>query len=301
MQHFLERYRHLSLLVAVLLAQLFFLAFQAKTRNEVRLIRVWAAAAVSPVQKLLNWSVDAAGGVVLDYLLLYDVRQENLSLKTDLEDARIQIQQLEAQASEAGRLQALLGFKQDYQAAPLIAAEVIGTSPTGAVRTVMINRGKSDGLEVNMAVLTPEGLVGKLVAVHSDTAVVLLLTDPKSAVGVVTSDTRVHGILKGNGSQACEMAYVPSEEDIEAGTLLLTSGQDQIHPKGLPVGRVVTAERGDRERNEFFWTIEVEPAVRLSRLEQVLILAGPPESFTVAASPARQEGPPRALPGSGEN
>ena len=82
---------------------------------------------------------------------------------------------------------------------------------------------------------------------------------------------------------------------------MLTSGQDQIHPKGLPVGRVITAERGDRERNEFFWTIEVEPAVRLSRLEWVLILAGPPESFTVVSSPARQKAPPQTLPGSGEN
>lgn len=284
MQSFLERYRHLTLLVAVLLAQLFLLAFQIKTQNDASLIRVWTSATISPVQRFLDWTVDGMRSLLGDYFLLYDVNQENHALKEELERARIRLQQLQARADEADRLAALLNLRQTYPDVPLVAAEVIGTGATGNVRLVSLNRGADAGLEPNMAVLTPEGVVGKIVSVFPTTAQVLLLTDEKSGVGALLAENRVHGVLKGTGSQLCELAYVPVDEEIEVGAHLLTSGQDRVFPKGIPVGRIVSAEPG-----EFFWTIEVEPAARLSRLEQVLVLAGPPESFEVARTSASGE------------
>ena len=295
MLSFLERYRHLSLLVAMLLAQLFFLAFQVKTKNEVLLIRTWAAAAVSPVQKLLNWSVDGVGALAQDYVLLYGAQQENRKLKAELERTRIHLQELEARAAESDRLAVLLNLKRRYSSAPLVAAEVIGSSPTGAVRTIMLNRGKDAGFKPNMAVITPEGVIGKLVTVHPTTAVVLLLTDLKSGIGVAVADSRVHGVLKGNGTPICEMAYVPVEEELEPDTLLVTSGQDQVFPKGLPIGRIVSAERGNREQREFFWKVEVAPLARLTRLEHVFILAGPPDSLVATQSRRQAEAAPRII------
>ena len=287
MRIFLEQYRHLSLLVAVLLAQLFFLAFQIRTDNEVRLLRFWAAAAVTPIQKTLNWSVGTVGALKDDYLFLYNTRQENRELKAELDAAKIRIQELAARADEADRLARLLGLRERYALTPLVGAEVIGTAPSANLRTVMIGAGANKGLKPNMVVITPDGVAGKLDTVHPSSSVVLLFTDAKSGVGVRVADTRVYGVLKGNGSDICEMAYVPNEEDIQPGALLVTSGLDQIFPKGLPVGRVISAERGDPNQNVFFWTIEVEPVVPLARLEHVMILTAPPQSLTSAQQPGQ--------------
>lgn len=289
MPNFFERYRHLSLLAAVLFAQLFFLAFQIKTQNNARLIRVWAAATLSPVQRGLHWTVNGMGSLLEDYILLTNVQQENHTLRAELEQATIRIQQLEARASEAGRLTALLNLKQVYRTAPLVAAEVIGASPASSVHTVLINRGTDAGFEPNMAVLTPAGVVGKIVTVHPTTAEVLLITDQKSGVGAVLADSRILGVLKGTGETVCQLAYVPGEETVLVDARLLTSGQDQVFPKGLPLG-IVTAVEPPGE-GEFFQQIEVRLAAQLNRLEQVLVLVGPPESLNVARAPEPAEQP----------
>ncbi len=285
MPPFFERYRHLILLLAVLFAQLFFLAFQIKTpgKENTRLIRVWAIAGLSPVQKTLNWTIGGLGSLLQSYVLLYGVHQENLQLQTELEKTKIRLQQLEARADEADRLAALLDLRRAYREAPLVPAEVIGAAAAN-VPIVFINRGADKGLKPNMAVITPEGVVGKIITVHPATAEVLLLTHQKSGVGALVADSRVHGILKGDGTQTVQFAYVPNEEEITVGSLLLTSGQDQVFPKGLPVGKIIAAERGSRESQEYFWSVTVEPTAQLSRLEQVLILAGPPESLAVAGT-----------------
>ena len=298
MLNFFERYRHLSLLVMVLIVQLLFLAFQIRTpesqyggpdKKNTRLIRVWAMAGISPVQKALNWTGDSLGSLFENYILLYGVRQKNQELQAELEQAKIRLQQLEARATEADRLASLLDLKQTYRESPLIAAEVIGIGATANVRTIFINRGEDKGFKPNMAVLTPEGVVGRIITVHPTTAEVLLLTDQKSGVGALVADSRVHGVLKGNGGGNCQFAYIPNAEEVRVGARLLTSGLDQLFPKGLPLGKIVSAEKGSTAKGEFFWRIEVEPAAQLSRLEQVLIMAGPPEGFAVAQSPAKTD------------
>lgn len=278
MRAFLERHSHLSLLVAALLAQLFFLAYQIKGENQVRLIRLWAVAVFSPVERAVRGAAEAGTSVYEDYLALYDARQENRRLSAELDQARLRLHELGARAAEADQLAALLALKQSYARAPLVAANVIGTSPAASTRTVLIDRGSEDGLDTNMVVLTPQGVVGKVVAVFPSVSQVLLLTDQKSGVGVVVAGTNLLGVVKGTGGSLCQMDYVPNQEVMSPGANLLTSGQDQLFPKGLPVGRVLTVRPG-----ETFLEITVEPAAPLSRLEHVLVLAGPPETLGNAA------------------
>lgn len=278
MRAFLERHSHLSLLVAALLAQLFFLAYQIKGENQVRLIRLWAVAVFSPVERAVRGAAEAGTSVYEDYLALYDARQENRRLSAELDQARLRLHELGARAAEADQLAALLALKQSYARAPLVAANVIGTSPAASTRTVLIDRGSEDGLDTNMVVLTPQGVVGKVVAVFPSVSQVLLLTDQKSGVGVVVAGTNLLGVVKGTGGSLCQMDYVPNQEVMSPGANLLTSGQDQLFPKGLPVGRVLTVRPG-----ETFLEITVEPAAPLSRLEHVLVLAGPPETLGSAA------------------
>lgn len=278
MRAFLERHRHGSLLVAVLLAQLFFLAYQIKADNEVRLIRRWAIAVLGPVETGVRSVVDAGFSVLERYILLYNARQESRQLRAQLEEAQLRLQTLEVQAGYTEELEALLGLKQTETDAPLVAARVIAASPAAATRTVLIDRGMSDGIDVNMAVLTPRGVVGKVVAVFPSTAQVLLISDQKSGVGVRVEGTELAGVVTGTGGADCRLDYIPNEETVSPGATLTTSGQDQLFPAGLPVGQVVSVGPG-----ELFLNIRVEPATPLMSLDHVLVLAGPPETLGTAA------------------
>ncbi|MGH9789443.1 MAG: rod shape-determining protein MreC [Candidatus Acidiferrales bacterium] len=279
-----ETPRHVSLLVIVLLAQLFLLAYQIKTANDVRLIRRWAVAVIGPIEKGINTAWDSGSSLITDYVALFNARRENERLQAELNQARLRLQRLEARASEADQLAALLEFKQAHAEAPLVAARVIAASPAATSRAVLIDRGSNDGLAPNMVVLTPEGVVGKVVEVYPGASQVLLITDRKSGVGAELADSSVKGVLKGAGSSLGRLEYIPHEETVAVGARVVTSGQDQLFPKGLAVGEVVSVRPG-----QFFQEIVVQPAAPLTRLEQVLVLAGPPETLTTAqktASPA---------------
>lgn len=278
MRVFLERHRHASLLVTVLLAQLFFLAYQIKTDNDVRLIRRWAMAVIAPVEKGISSVLHAADYLWETYVALYGARQESRRLQAELDHARVRLQELEARAAEADQLAALLELKQSYPRAPLLAARIIAINPATPTRTAVIDRGRDAGLAPNMVVLTPEGLVGKVVSVFPGVAQVLLITDRKSGVGVEVAGSQLKGVVKGTGSSLCRLEYIPNEEQVSPGAELLTSGQDQLFPPGLPVGRVKSVRPG-----EFFQEITVEPAAPLNRLEYVLVLAGPPETLVTTA------------------
>jgi rod shape-determining protein MreC len=144
---------------------------------------------------------------------------------------------------------------------------VVGSGPSAESQIVYINRGADDGIAQNMPVITPDGVVGKITAVFKGTAQVLLITDPDSGVGALVESTRVHGSLRGSRPALCELKFVVNEDDVPAGTPVVTSGEDQIYPKGLPLGVVTLSERG-----EMFRHIEVRPSAALSRLEEVLVV-----------------------------
>ena len=288
MRAFVERRRHLSMLVAVLLGQLFFLAYQIKGANDVRLIRLWAFAVIAPVEKAAVGLLDGIGSVWDNYVALYGAREESQRLEAELAQARLRLQELEARAAEADELAALLELKQAHPRAPFVAAQVIGSSPAATTLTVLLNRGSDAGLRPNMVVLTPDGVVGKVIAAYPGAAEVLLITDRKSGVGTMVADSHLLGVLKGTGGFFCRLEYVSNEETVAVGAELVTSGQDQVFPKGLPVGRIVSARPG-----EFFQEITVEPAARLTRLQHVLVLAGPAETLNVTAEATGSEGPPR--------
>jgi len=272
-----ETPRHVTLLVVVLLAQLFLLAYQIKTSNDVRLIRAWAVAVIGPIQEGVHATWEGGSSLISNYVALLNARRENQRLQAELDQARLRLQRLEARASEADQLAALLEFKQAYAEAPLIAAQVIGASPAATSRTVLIDRGSDAGLAPNMIVLTPEGVVGKVVEVYPGASQVLLITDRKSGVGVELAESGVKGVLKGGGSWLGRLEYIPHEETVAVGARVVTSGQDQLFPKGLAVGEVISVRPG-----EFFQEIVVQPAAPLTRLDQVLVLAGPPETLTTA-------------------
>lgn len=277
MRAFLERHRHLTLLVTALFIQLLLLAYQIKTENQMRLLRVWVVTLLTPIEKTVDLVADAGSSLWGNYLALYGAERENRRLRAELEQAQLRLHVLEARAAEAEQLAALLRLKQERPQAPLLAAEVIGASAAATSRTIFINRGHQHGVRRHMIVLTPAGIVGKIIRTFAGSAQVLLITDRDSGVGAMLADSRVQAVVKGTGDSLCRLEYVPVQENVPLGSRVLTSGQDQIYPKGLPLGTVTSVRPG-----EYFHEILLTPAARLTQLEYVFVFAGGPETQTLA-------------------
>lgn len=269
MQAFVARHRPFFILIALLAAQFLLLSFQITRNSNVRLIKVWAADALDPFERSLRGVAD---GATLSWRVtggLWHAQKQNEELNVKLVTAESQIQQLSEQAAETQRLRALLDFKS-HLPFQTVAAEVIASSPGENSNAVFIGKGADSGLTTDLAVITPEGVAGKLIAVFPHTAQVLLITDPSSGVGSLFQSTRVQGVLKGEGNGLCRLDYVMNEEKVAAGETVLTSGLDQIFPKGLPLGTVVNVGDGNIYKN-----VAVKPAAALDRLEDVLVVLKP--------------------------
>lgn len=222
-----SRHRPLVLLVAVILAQVMVLAFQIKRGRDVRLIRVWSADLLTPLQRAGTFLISKVDGVWFGYVDLRDVRVENRQLTEEVGKLRLKNEQLEGQAAQAVRLARLLGFRQENADIPMVAAEVIGANADSTSLTVFINRGEQDGIRRNMAVITPDGVVGKISEALAHTSQVLLVTDRESGVGALLTETRTHGVVKGTGDPLLWMDYVSAEEKVPTGEQVLTSGEDE--------------------------------------------------------------------------
>jgi rod shape-determining protein MreC len=266
----LGRYRNLIVLVGVLFAQVLGLAVQVKRTSDsepTRLIRVWAVGAVTPFEKALVWTQTSSGNLWHNYFYLRGVRAENRGLKAQIEQMRLEQVRMSQDADQARRLQALLGFKEQF-ISQTMAAQVIGGSGSESSRSVFIDKGRDDGVKPDMAVITADGVVGKVWRVYGSTSEVLLIDDQTSGAGVILDKSRLQGILRGTPSGEVVIEKVMSDETVPAGELVLTSGGDRVFPKGLLVGRVTKVTPG----SELFLNIRVRPAANLNKLEEVLVV-----------------------------
>jgi rod shape-determining protein MreC len=267
----LGRYRNLIVLVGVLFAQVLGLAVQVRRTTDsepTRLIRVWAVGTITPLEKTLVWTQTTSRNIWHNYFYLRGVRAENRSLKAQIERMSLEQARMSQDAEQARRLQALLAFKEQF-ISKTMAAQVIGSSGSELSRSVYIDKGYKDGIKPDMAVITADGIVGKVLrADNRHVAQVLLIDDQTSGVGAILDKTRLQGILRGTPSGEVMLEKVMSDETVPAGELVLTSGGDGIFPKGLLVGRVTKVSPG----SELFLNIRVRPAADLSRLEEVLVV-----------------------------
>lgn len=288
MESVLGRYRNLVILVGVLFLQVLGLAMQVKRGStetqDTRLIRVWVIGAVTPFERGLVWIQDGSHNIWHNYFYLRGVRAENRDLKAQIEQMRLEQVRLREDAAQARRLQTLLAFKEQY-IAKTVAAQVIGSSGSDLSRIVYIDKGEDDGLKRDMAVITADGVVGKVLAVFKKPAVsqVLLINDQSSGVGAILEKSRLQGVLRGTASGEIALERVMSDEQVTAGETLMTSGGDQIFPKGLPIGTITKVSNG----KDLFLSIRVRPAADLSKLEEVLVLVEKQERQATAEDKVR--------------
>lgn len=267
----MSRYRNVTILVAILFVQVLGLAVQVKRRSSAdestRVIRLWTVSAVTPLEKALVWCQNGLGGIWSNYVYLRGVRQENRELKFEIERLRLEQVRLSDDAQQARRLQALLGFKETY-IAKTVAAQVIGSSGSEQSRSIYIDKGTSAGVDKDMAVITADGLVGRVLRAFGSSAQVLLINDQSSGVGVILDKSRLQGVIKGTASGEVVVEKVMTDEQVTPGERIVTSGGDQIFPKGITVGTVMKVTPGA----DLFLNIRVKPSANLSRLEEVLVI-----------------------------
>jgi rod shape-determining protein MreC len=286
MESVLGRYRNLIILVGVLFLQVLGLAVQVKRTSDAestRLIRVWAVGSITPLERVLVWVQSYSGNLWHNYFYLRGVRAENRQLKEQIDQLRLEQVRLNQDAEQAHRLQALLSFKEQF-ISKTVAAQVIGSSGSDQSRSVYIDKGVSDGIEPDMAVITADGVVGKVLTVFPSTSLVLLINDQSSGVGAILEKSRLQGVLRGTPSGEVVLERVMSDEQVTPGETLLTSGGDQVFPKGLPLGRVGKVAGTD---SSLFLNIKVKPAANLGRLEEVLVVLAKQEHQATAGATGR--------------
>jgi rod shape-determining protein MreC len=262
-----SRHKSLVLLAGVIVLQVLLLAVQIKRDSQGRLIRVWTVGAMSPFERAGTHGVGSIRGAWNHYFALQHTSRDNEQLKRENDALKLQITQLQSKAAEADRLAQLLNFRKLHAEVPMVGARVIGASAGTASQTIDIDRGERDGIKRNMGVITPDGVVGKVIEAYANTSQVLLLTDKESGVGALLAESRIQSPVGGTGEPLLAMKYVPNDDTVNNGERVVTSGMDRIFPRDLPVGTVVEIKPGNP-----FKQIRLRPAANLERLEEVIVL-----------------------------
>ena len=280
MESFFSRFKNALALIALLLVQTIALATQINRPSDpahpadgrhVRLVRLWAVALTAPFEKLATATGHGIREGWSGYIDLRHVRQQNLELRKQVGQLRLQRAALAEDALEAQRLRNLLAFREHFVASTLVA-EVIGTSGTDQSRVLILDKGSNDGLKPDMAVITPDGIVGKIRDVFGSTSQLLLISDATSGAGVIMASTRIHAILRGSPQGKLQINNLMPDSRIKADETVLTSGGDGVFPRGLPVGTIDSIIL-DPEHQPYT-LITLKPATNLNQLDEVLVVTG---------------------------
>jgi len=246
----------------------------AKSRREQNVFDRVIVAVSAPIQWLTAATLDGVDGLWHRYVALMGVERENEQLRDDNARLKRDLAAREEQRIENGRLRLLVGLKQHAPEVKMIHARVIATAPTPLFRSLRIDKGSDDGLQLGAAVVNEDGVVGRVAAINKGSADVMLLVDANSSTDVLVQRTRARARVRGTGSDihlGLNVEYLARAADVEPGDVLVTSGAGTVFPKGLPIGTVMTVERG---AFGLYQSAKAEPRVDFGKVESVLVVTG---------------------------
>jgi rod shape-determining protein MreC len=247
------------------------LSFSSKSQSTFGLGRV-GLSLVSPFQEAVTRSIRFTRDIWERYFFLVSVAHENENLKRSLNQFIGKDNQWHEVDLANSRLRELLNF-QKAPTNKIVAAEVIGKDPSGWFKTIIIDKGKSDGLQKGLPVVLPTGIVGQVIEAAGHYSKVMLLIDRNSAVDALAQRSRARGIIKGESADQCRFEFVLRKHDVQVGDTVIASGLDGVYPKGLRIGRVLDI---DQRNADIFYEITVAPFVDYEKLEEVLVILRPP-------------------------
>jgi rod shape-determining protein MreC len=263
-----------------MLAQILLISAQVNSKSGVPLLEVATFGAFSEIQRTAALLTGGVRRTWNGYFNLRGVQAENEQLRRQLSELQIQVQQERAVAGRAHELEELLGFQQKLDV-KTVASAVIGAGVSPDFRTVTLDKGTTAGLKLNMAVIAPTGVVGRIVTTTGRASKVQLLVDRNAAAGALVERSRAQGVVVGAGDEMLRMEYVSGVDDVKAGDSIVTSGIDGIYPKGFVIGKVENVDRG----SGIYKIIRVRPAVDFNRLEEVLVVATMPQAAPAGGVP----------------
>jgi rod shape-determining protein MreC len=266
MESLLARYRNITLLLLVVFAQLILLAIQVKNKSDVRMIRVWAVMAVTPIADVVEGSRSTVSTFFGNYVSLKDVREEGRRLHAEMDTLKLQNQELKSELAMADRVKALSQFEARTPSR-MLAARIIGNLNGATNKVAFVDRGSNAGVQKGMAVVSADGIAGKVLEAYPTASQILMVDDPGFAAGVISQKNHVRGILMGVGHGKAKVEFVYNEEKVEVGEVFYTSGDDRVFPKGMPAAKVTSVSTGTTDKQ-----IAADPMGLQNGAEEVLIV-----------------------------
>jgi rod shape-determining protein MreC len=265
---FLKKYLFVLVIGIGLLAALILFSLNVPRNREANVVERGVMNLFAPVIKPIADVSGIVENIWDGYISLLNVRRENMTLNSTIKELTSRIVAGDEALLENQRLENLLKMKESIKP-PTLGATVIGEDVSSWFRTLLINRGDSDGLRLGMAVVAADGVVGQIVKVAATTSRVLLLTDHASGIAATIQRSRARGVVKGKGEGLCSLEFTTRAEDVNVGDLVVTSGVGGVYLKGLPIGEVTMVKRG---QYGIFQTITIRPTVNIAHLEEVLVV-----------------------------
>ncbi|CCO07678.1 rod shape-determining protein MreC [Desulforamulus hydrothermalis] len=265
-------YKNFFLLTVLVGVTLLVMRFTHLERPRLTPLEAAVKDSLAPVQGVLMKMAGTLRNGTQFIVSLGRLEEENKELKEQVSLLKGRLYLQEELKQENKRLKELLQYKDRYQQNFSVkTAAVIGRDPGNWFGVVTLNKGSKDGILKNMPVVTPAGLVGKIVAVSATTAQLMLITDPRSGVGAMVQETRIPGVLEGStaGSEETRLIHVPKDTELANGQTIITSGIGGTFPKGIPIGKITAVSD---EPTGLFKTATVVPFADLHRLEEVLVI-----------------------------
>ncbi len=270
MSEFIQK-RPLVVFFVLVVVNMFLLSVQVRNQEGRILLRSWGLLIFSPLASALHFTTQSIENATERYLLLYGAREENRRLRAENSLLQVELAQLRGMQSALSRIRPYHLAQEQYLFDTLLASIIWKSAPFHSQR-VWLNVGTRHGVEKNSAVISSSGLVGRIWATSPFSAEVELITNAGAAAGAMLNDSRLQGVIQGDGSNFLRCNFIPNFEKVEVGAVVHTSGTDRIYPKGLPIGRVIQSEKTKMSYRE----IRVEPFVDYYRLEEALVVTSDP-------------------------
>jgi rod shape-determining protein MreC len=219
----------------------------------------------------MKWGAQTVGmvkDVWFGYFHLVEVHRQNVTLQKELDRLQRENSEFRETLATHERLRGLLQFKEVTNH-PVLAAQVVSRDPSGWFKSILISKGEASGVQLNMAVVNAQGVVGRIVSISPGFAKVLLVIDQNSAVDCLIQRSRDRGMVKGVSAQVCKVDYLERTSDVAVGDLVVTSGLGGVFPKGIPIGKVEKVVEGS---GEFFKDVVITPSVDFGKIEEVLVI-----------------------------
>ena len=265
---YLKQYRFYIILFLFILIPVIAIDTSTRSPREYRFYDRIIVGLTSPIQTTISWSLEKLASSFENYIYLWNTHKDNLALLEENRKLLNSIANLRETQQENIRLRKILHFEEKFNIESVVA-RVIAKDVSTEYRSIRINRGESSGIKKNMAVVTDEGIVGRILRTTQNTSDIVTLLDPLSAVDAIVERSRARGIVEGLTDDACQLKYALRTDDIQPGDILISSGLGGIFPKGVAAG---TVSRVNRKPYGITQEVEVRPSVDFSKLEEVLVV-----------------------------